>query len=174
MAGADAQSGVENQQRLAHRIDDVLGVGLDGLQIRPRTRRRSVTSSIARTSNSPWLPGLELASVEQHHATPDDREGVLQLKVVEDGALGNDVFEQRPQVGDVPLAVAQLVNQAVLGFFGGDVKGLIESAVGGADAQGGVEHQQRLAHRVDDVLGVRFDVFNKRIWLHRGPISNFA
>ena len=42
---------------------------------------------------------------------------VLQLKVIEDRALGDNIFQQRPQVGNVPLAVAQLVNQAVLGFF---------------------------------------------------------
>ncbi len=110
---------------------------------------------------------LELAGVEQHHPAADHREGVLQLEIVEDGTLGDDVFEQRPQVGDVPLAVAQLVNEAVLGLFGGDVKGLIESAVGGADAQGGVEDQQRLAHRIDDVQGVVLNILDQ--WLRFHP-----
>ena len=127
------------------------------------TRRRSVTSSMARTSSSPWLARLQLAGVEQHHPAADDREGVLQLEVVEDGALGDDVLEQGPQVGDVPLAVAQLVDEAVLGLLGRDVKGLVEGAVGGADAQGGVEDQQRLAHRIHDVLRVGFDGLQIRL-----------
>ena len=96
---------------------------------------------------------------------PIDREGVFQLEIVEDGTLGNHVFEQRPQVGDVPLAVAQLVNEAVLGFFGRDVKGLIEGAVGGSHAQGGVEDQKGLAHRIDDVQGVVLNIFDQ--WFSR-------
>ena len=118
---------------------------------------------------------LKLAGVEQHHPAPDDREGVLELKVVEDGAFGDNVLEQRPQVGDVPLAVAQLVNQAVLGFFGRNVKGLIEGAVGGPDAQGGVEDQQRLAHRVHDVQGVVLNILNEWFSSHpRGPPACFS
>ena len=116
------------------------------------------------------MPALELASVEQHHATTDDREGVLQLEVVEDGALRDDVLEQCPQVGDVPLAVAQFVDQAVLGFFGGDVKCLIEGAVSALHTQRGVEDQQRLAHRVHDVLRIRLDVFNQLCSFHHGRL----
>ena len=62
---------------------------------------------------------LELAGIEQHHPAADHREGVLQLEVVEDGALGDDILEQGPQVGDVPLAVAQLVDEAALGLWTG-------------------------------------------------------
>ena len=121
---------------------------------------------MARTSSSPWLARLQLAGVEQHHPAADGREGVLQLEVVEDGALGDDVLEQGPQGGDVPLAVAQLVDEAVLGLLGGDVEGLVEGAVGGPDAQGGVEDQQGLAHRVDDVLRVVLNILDQRCSIH--------
>ena len=114
----------------------------------------------------PVMARLKLAGVEQHHPASDDREGVLELEVVEDGTLGHNILEQCPQVGDVPLAVAQFVNQAVLGFRGRDVKGLIESSVGGPDAQGGVEDRQRLAHGVDDVLGVGFDILDQGFSCH--------
>ena len=106
---------------------------------------------------------LKLAGIEQHDPAADHREGVLQLKVVEDGTLGDDVFEQSPQVGNVPLAVAQLVNEPVHRLFGGDLKGLIERAVGGADAQGGVENQQGLAHRIDDVQRVVLNILDERL-----------
>ena len=77
---------------------------------------------------------LELAGVEQHHPTPDSRERMLELEVVEDRALGDDILEKRPQVGDIPLAVAQLIDQAVFGLLGRDLEGLIEGIVGGPDA----------------------------------------
>ena len=165
VARSYSQGGIENQKRLAHRIHDVLGVGFDGLQVRFRAstlrdvfhRQHKEFGVAART---------QLATIEQHHSLSDDWEGVRQLKVVEDRAGGNDVFEQCPQGGNVPLAVAQLVNETVLGFFGRNLKSLIEGAIRGADAQGGVEHQERFAHRVHDVLGVRFDVLNKRFLLH--------
>ena len=112
---------------------------------------------------------LELAGVEQHHPAADDREGVLELEVVEDGALGDDVLEQGPQVGDVPLAVAQLVDEAALGLLGRDVERLVEGAVGGPDAQRGVEDQQRLAHRIDDVLGVVLNILDQWFTYHSGP-----
>ena len=118
---------------------------------------------------------LELAGVEQHHPAADHRERVFQLKIIEDGTLGDDVFEQAPQVGDVPLAVAQLVNEAVLGFFGRDVKGLIESAIGGLHAQSGVEDQQRLAHRVDDVHRIVLNIFDERLGFHpKQPLVGFS
>ena len=165
VGGPDAQGGVEDQQRLAHRVDDVLGVGFDGLQIRLGApplghvlhRQDQQLAVVAR---------LELAGVEQHHPAADDREGVLELEVVEDGALGDDVLEQGPQVGDVPLAVAQLVDEAALGLPGRDVERLVEGAVGGPDAQRGVEDQQRLAHRVDDVLGVVLNILDQRSSFH--------
>src|SRR5207244_2527187 len=103
------------------------------------------------------------AGIEQHYPTANDRKGVFQFEVVEDGALGDNILEQGAQVGDVPLAVAQLINEAVLGFNGRDMKGLIESTVGGADAQAGVEDQQGLTHRVHDVLGVGFDGLQIRL-----------
>ena len=106
---------------------------------------------------------LKLAGIEQHYPTANDRKGVFQLEVVEDGALGDNILEQGAQVGDVPLAVAQLVNEAVLSLNGRDVKSLIESTVGGPDAQAGVEDQQGLTHRVDDVLGVGFDGLQIRL-----------
>ena len=109
---------------------------------------------------------LELAGIEQHHPPADGRERVLELKVVEDRALGDDVLEQGPQVGDIPLAVAQLVDQAALGFVGRDMKRLIESAVGGPNAQRGVEDQQGLAHRIHDVLGIVLNILDQRFSFH--------
>ena len=112
---------------------------------------------------------LKLAGIQQHHPASDDREIVLQLEVVKDRTFGNNIFQQSPQVGDVPLAVAQLVNQAVFSFFGRDLKGLIEGPVAGSHAQGRVENQEGFAHRIDDVLGVGFDGFQVGLGAHAVP-----
>jgi hypothetical protein len=89
---------------------------------------------MASTSNSVWLPGRSLRPFSSITRRPDDRESMFQLKVVEDGACGNNVFEECPKGGDIPLAVAQLIKEPVLGFFGKDLKSLIKGAVRGSDA----------------------------------------
>ena len=87
---------------------------------------------------------------------------MIELKVVEDGTLGDDVFKQGPQVGDVPLAVAQLINETAFGLHGRNVERLVKRAVGGLDAQRGIQNQQGLAHRVDNVLSVILNIVDKR------------
>ena len=52
------------------------------------------------------------------------------------------------------------------------MKRLIESAVGRPHAQGGVENQQRLAHRIDDVQGVVLNIFDKRSSFCHGYLSD--
>ena len=43
----------------------------------------------------PVMPRLQLAGIEQHHPPPDGGKVVLQLKVVKEGTLGDNVFEER-------------------------------------------------------------------------------
>ncbi len=43
------------------------------------------------------------------------------------------------------------------------MKGLVEGAVGGVDAQAAVENQERLADRVDDVLRVSLNLFEQML-----------
>jgi hypothetical protein len=81
-------------------------------------RLRAVTSSMARTSSSPWWPAWSLRALSSIARRPMAGNGVLQLEVVEHRAGGDDVLEQPAQGGDVPLAVAQLVDEAALGLAG--------------------------------------------------------
>ena len=75
--------------------------------------------------------------------------------------VGIDVFQKCPQRGNVPLPVAQLVDEPVLGLFRRDLERLVESAVRGLRTRKRrVQHQERLAHRVHDVLCVGLDVFD--------------
>ena len=57
---------------------------------------------------------LEAAGVEQHVPTPESGEGVFNLDVFNGVAVAQDLGQQRPRLGDVPLAVAQVVDEAAL------------------------------------------------------------
>jgi hypothetical protein len=75
----------------------------------------------------------EPAGVEQHVPSPKVGEVVVNLEAFNRMAVAQDFGQQCPQLGDVPLAVAQLINQAALRGFFRDVEVTIESSVGRAD-----------------------------------------
>ena len=77
---------------------------------------------------------------------------MFELEVLENRALGDDVLQQSAKIGDVPLAVAQLLDQMVLGFLGRNLEGLVESTVGRVHAKSRVQQQERFAYGIDDVL----------------------
>ena len=85
---------------------------------------------------------------------PDGREIVLHPEVLKPGALRKDVLQELPQAGDVPLPLANLIEQSALGHGRRHLESLVEGGAGGHDAQFAVQHHQRLADRGDDVLGV--------------------
>ena len=95
----------------------------------------------------------DAARVEQHDLFPDGLELVLDLEVLDRRAARQQLFEQLAQPRDVPLAVAELVDEPAQHLARRDGEGAVERAVGAFDAQAVVEHQERLAHRVDGVLG---------------------
>ena len=129
-----AQTAVENQQRLAHGVDDVLCVRLDLVEQLLRTS--SLGDVFHRQQNE---IGVQPSRVQQHDPTADNREIMFQNKIVEDGASRHDVFEQGSQRGRSPLPVAELVYVTPLGLGGRDVEGFVESSVRRT-------HAQRFAH----------------------------
>ena len=97
---------------------------------------------------------VHAASVQEHHPAPDGREVVRDLEIVEGCLLGQDFFKQAAEAGDIPLAVAQVVDQLALSVVTRDLEGPIKGAVGRPDSQLSVENQQRLPHRLDNVLRI--------------------
>jgi len=95
----------------------------------------------------------ELAGVEDHPPPAEALEDVVDFEVAERVVPGEDLFEECPEPGDVPLAVAQLVDEPAVGLLGNDAEGAVEGAVGRAHAEVGPEDDERLPHRVDDALG---------------------
>ena len=99
-------------------------------------------------------PVGDLAGIEPQHLPPEAREVVLHHKVLDDRVVRQDVLQELAQGGDVPVAVAQVIEQAALSLGGRDLEHRVERAVRGLHAQAGIEDQQRLADRVDEALGI--------------------
>ena len=57
---------------------------------------------------------LKTAGVEKHGLAANRREVVFNLIVVDGMVVGQDFIQHAPQLGNVPLAVAQLVDEAAL------------------------------------------------------------
>jgi hypothetical protein len=111
------------------------------------------------------------AGVQQHGALAQAREVVLDLEAVHRRVFRDDGLEQDPKGGDVPLPVAQVVEQAAHGVLRIDLKDLVEGTAGRQDDEAPVQHQKRLVDRIDDRLGERLGVFNSGdLARHRGWI----
>ena len=69
--------------------------------------------------NDPFLSSFSfyLPGIQQHDAVADGGKIVLDLIVVKGGLLGKDGFQQLPQLGDIPLLVAQIVDQLPHGLL---------------------------------------------------------
>jgi hypothetical protein len=70
-----------------------------------------------------------------------ERKVVLDLVVVELSRGRQKLIEQFPQRGNVPLPLAQFVDQPTQRLLRLDLEGLAERAAGDPDAQVGIEHQ---------------------------------
>ena len=90
------------------------------------------------------------AGIEQHHASADRREFVLDLISLDGAALRNDVFEERAEPRNVPLPVAQVEDQLAFRLAWRHCESPVERAARGNHAQVRVEHEKGLAYGVDD------------------------
>ena len=79
---------------------------------------------------------------------------MLNLEVFNGMAVGQDLGQQRPQLGDVPLTVAQVVDEPALRLFFRGVEVPVEGGVGRANPQALVENHEWLSQGRDDVLSV--------------------
>ncbi len=98
--------------------------------------------------------GREAAGIEQHAPPPDLREVVLNLVVVDGDLRGDRLLQQGPKGGDVPLAVAELVEEPADRLLARRVERLEEGGIGPQDPKAAVEDQERLPERRHDLRGV--------------------
>ena len=117
-------------------------------------RLRSVMSSMASRINSgSLLSGGNLRALSSMFLCPIG-EVVFDLEVFDGMAVAQDLSQQRPKLGNVPLAVAQVVDEAALRLFFRDMEVPVEGGVGRADPQALVEDHEWLSQGRNDVLGV--------------------
>src|SRR6185436_14170135 len=86
-----------------------------------------------------------------HHFATDAGKYVIDIVVEQLRLERQPLVQQLPQRRDVPLSVAEREEDLADGLFGGDAKRLKKCAVCLRDAELGVEHEQRLAHGVENV-----------------------
>ena len=107
----------------------------------------------------------DLPGVQEDDLSADAGENMVHLVAVEDGFIGEDVLEQHPQFGDVPLPVAEVVDEIADGLLGRYLEGFVETEIGREDFQLRVQHHQRLAHGLDDALGILQGLLDLRLQL---------
>ena len=86
------------------------------------------------------IPGIEAAGIEHHVPATDALKLVLHLKPFKYSVPGNDLLQQLSQARNIPLVIAQLIEQPPLGLLGLDIKGLVECPVSLPYPQLRVEH----------------------------------
>lgn len=109
------------------------------------------------------------ATVEQHGAAADVSKIVRNLVLVERISMKQNLFEQPPKLGDVPLTVAQGVYHAAFGLARLNLESPIECLVRGDDAQIVVQHQQRHGASAQDGFGIVPRVAGLLVALVREP-----
>ena len=72
----------------------------------------------------------DLAAVQDHPPSADALEDVVHLEVAERALLGEDLFQERSKSGDIPLPVAEFVDETALSHFAGDTESFVERAIG--------------------------------------------
>ena len=123
----------EHDQRIADGVDDALGQLPVALAL---LARRAFLADIldGEQDEAVMVAGAEnLARIDQHGAPANGREIVLDLEAFDRRAMRDHAFEQSAQRGNIPLPVAEVVDQAAFGLVGAGAEGLVEGAIGGCD-----------------------------------------
>src|SRR5690606_31930249 len=97
--------------------------------------------------------GVQACSLPIYDAAVDPLEDVVDLVVVEGLVVGEDILQEPPELGDVPLPVPEVVDEAADGLFGPGAERPVERLVGRLHAEVEVEDEETLADGVHDHFG---------------------
>ena len=78
---------------------------------------------------------------------------MFDLIVVKGRLLGQDGFQQFPQLGDIPLFIAQVIDKLSHGLFRLYLEEFIEGTADGDHPEVLIQRDQGFTHGVDDALG---------------------
>ncbi|GJE43060.1 hypothetical protein AEGHOMDF_2237 [Methylobacterium soli] len=150
--GDDRKVLLQDHERVADGVDDVLGEAPMALGLRPGLPFAGDVVD-GEQKEGDVVPGAEhLAGVQEHHPVPNPRKVVRDLERLDRIVPRDDINEQAAQAGDVPLSVAEFEQHPSLGRVRIDGEGTVEGAVGGDDPKIGVEDEEARPDGVDDVL----------------------
>ena len=77
---------------------------------------------------------------------------MFHFEVLEVLVGGQDVFQEYPQAGDIPLAVAYLKDEAAFRLRGEDFEGPVKGVVDGDNPEVAVQDDEGLSHGGDDMM----------------------
>jgi hypothetical protein len=97
---------------------------------------------------------LEALCADQHRATADMRKRRSDLVVEDRRALRDHLLKEKPQLVYVPLSIAQPRERHPDRLVPIGLERRVEGRVGADDGQVGGKHQQRVADRVQNPLGL--------------------
>src|SRR5580698_1908432 len=93
--------------------------------------------------------GFDAAGVEHHASRAEMRKIVAYFEILHPTIVGENIFQQLAQPGNVPLPIAQVVDGTVLGVFARDLETPVESWVGADHSQLVVQDQDCFAGSLD-------------------------
>jgi hypothetical protein len=115
---------------------------------------------------------LNPSGVEQHRAAPDAWKVTHDLIVIELFARQLNAIEQLSKLGDIPLSISDLEKASADRLVRPDLKRFIKRATGGANAQIGINDEQRLAQGLHNGMGIIRLVHCGRYFRHcRRPLG---
>jgi hypothetical protein len=109
-----------------------------------------------------------LASAQAHDAPSEAGKLAVDLVPIYDAVLGQDFFQESLELCDIPLTLAQVVQQPPLGALTIDPERQIKGSARGYDAEMAIEHDQRLGDGIHDGLRQRAYVLNSQKGLDVG------
>jgi hypothetical protein len=95
---------------------------------------------------------LNLPGIQKHDAPANGGKIVFNLIVVKGCLLRKDGFQEFPQLGDIPLFIAQVIDKLSHGLFGFHLKDFIEGTTDGDHPQILIQSYERFPYGVDDAL----------------------
>src|SRR5580700_11303136 len=99
---------------------------------------------------------MDLPGIEQHHASSNGREDVVDFKRLDRRAFGKDRFDRRAQLRNVPLSFAEFMKLAAERILWGDRESVAKGAVRKPDRQVGIDHEQSFTDRLHEIQWVDF------------------
>ena len=101
------------------------------------------------------LVGVEPAGVERDHPSAQRREVLRHLEILNRGFIGQNIFENRAQGGNIPLSLSQLIQKAPFSSARRQLERLIKGPARRADTKVAVQDQKRFPDGGENPLRIQ-------------------